>query len=66
MSVAQIPPSIVATIYIHKLSKLPDINAGPILLAGFMEAPVMGPPNIASKPIVAPIAIPAKDFIAFP
>ena len=40
--------------------------AGPIDLAGFIEAPLIGPANIASNPTVAPMAIPAKDFTALP
>ena len=39
--------------------------AGPILLAGFILAPVIGPANIDSSPTVSPIARPAKSFVAF-
>src|SRR6185437_11736894 len=35
--------------------------AGPSERAGFIDAPVTGPPNIASSPTVAPIAIAAAS-----
>ncbi len=34
-------------------------RAGPIERAGFIEAPVIGPPKRASRPITPPIAIAA-------
>ena len=37
----------------------PTTSAGPIDRAGFIEAPVIGPPNSASSPTVPPIAIAA-------
>jgi hypothetical protein len=61
-SIAQV---IVANIYIHKCSKLNETSAGPMDLAGFIEAPVIGQAKIASSHIVKPIAIPAKPFTAF-
>ncbi len=36
--------------------------AGPIDRAGFIDAPQMGPANMASSPTVAPIATPANDI----
>src|SRR6185503_11233770 len=38
----------------------PPAMAGARLRAGFIDAPVIGPPNIASRPTVAPIAIAAS------
>jgi hypothetical protein len=63
---AQLAPKIVATIYTHKQWVFPDTIAGPMDLAGFIEAPQIGPANMASNPTVAPMAIPAKPFTAFP
>ena len=37
----------------------PTTSAGPSERAGFIEAPVIGPPNSASRPTVPPIAIAA-------
>jgi hypothetical protein len=39
----------------------PETSAGPIDRIGFIEAPEIGPPNIASSPIVPPIAIAAAS-----
>ncbi len=39
----------------------PETRAGPIERIGFIEAPEIGPPNIASRPIVPPIAIAAAS-----
>ena len=36
-------------------------SAGPIERAGFIDAPEIGPPNNASSPTVAPIAIAAAS-----
>ena len=38
---------------------MPLTSAGPIERAGFIEAPVTGPPKRASRPTVPPIAIAA-------
>src|SRR6266576_4485299 len=44
-----------------------DITAGPSDRAGFIDAPQIGPANIASSPITAPTAIPAvMPFSAAP
>jgi hypothetical protein len=39
---------------------LPETSAGPSERAGFIDAPEIGPPNIASSAIVPPIAIAAR------
>ena len=39
--------------------------AGPSDLAGFIEAPLTGPPNSDSNVITAPIATPAKSPFSF-
>ncbi|HEU4977747.1 MAG TPA: hypothetical protein VFT42_02525 [Solirubrobacteraceae bacterium] len=38
---------------------MPETSAGPNERAGFMLAPVTGPPTRASRPIVPPIAMAA-------
>ena len=53
-------PKIGAIIYIQRCSKCPETNAGAIERAGFIEAPEIGPANIASSKTVEPIAIPAN------
>ena len=35
---------------------MPEASAGPKLRAGFIDAPVIGPPKSASRPTVPPIA----------
>ena len=42
-------------------SEVAGAIAGPSERAGFIEAPVIGPPNIASRPTVPPIAIAAAS-----
>ena len=41
-------------------SSSPEASAGPSERAGFIEAPVTGPPNSASRPTVPPIASAAR------
>ena len=41
--------------------QVPATTAGPIERAGFIDAPEIGPPNIASSPTVPPIAIAAAS-----
>ena len=48
-----------ATRYTQRWSNLPLRSAGPSERAGFIEAPLMGPANMASSAITAPIATPA-------
>lgn len=43
---------------------MPLTNAGPSVRAGFIDAPLIGPPNSASKATVAPIAVAAIPSIA--
>ena len=38
---------------------MPEASAGPSERAGFIDAPVTGPPKIASSPTVPPMAIAA-------
>lgn len=45
--------------YSHRWCRLPLTNAGAIERAGFIDAPEIGPANIASKATTAPIAAPA-------
>ena len=40
---------------------MPETSAGPSERIGFIDAPEIGPPNIASSPIVPPIAIAAAS-----
>src|SRR3954452_21657523 len=40
---------------------MPDPSAGPNDRAGFIDAPVIGPPKSASRPTVPPIAIAAAS-----
>ena len=44
---------------------LPETTAGAMDRAGFMEAPVMGPANIASNSTTLPMAIPATTPISY-
>jgi hypothetical protein len=57
-------PKIGAKIYIHKCCKLPETTAGAMDRAGFIEAFVMGPANMASNNTTPPIAIPATTPIS--
>lgn len=59
MGTASSAPRVVATIYSHRCVRCPDTIAGAIDLAGFIEAPQIGPANMASKPTTAPMAMPA-------
>ena len=54
-------PRIGATMYSHSACRSPLTSAGPTERAGFIEAPEIGPPNIASRPTVPPIAIAAAS-----
>src|SRR3954454_22240931 len=47
------------TTYIQKSVHSPDASAGPNERAGFIDAPVTGPPNSASSPTAPPMAIAA-------
>ena len=47
--------------YTQRACRLPETSAGPAERMGFIEAPEIGPPNIASKPTVPPIAIAAAS-----
>jgi hypothetical protein len=58
-------PKIGERIYNHKYSVCPDMMAGASDLAGFIDAPVIGPANIASNNITEPIAIPANNPCSF-
>ena len=51
-------------IYIIILEKLPLKAAGPNERAGFIDAPVNGPPTNEHMAITDPIDIPAIDFVA--
>jgi hypothetical protein len=57
---ASTDPMIGASRYTHKCSVCIEINAGASERAGFIEAPEIGPANIASNPTTAPIEIPAN------
>ena len=48
-------PKIGAIKYSHRISIFPETNAGPKLLAGFIDAPQIGPANQASRKTVKPI-----------
>src|SRR5439155_5493285 len=52
-------PAMGATKYSQSALKWPDTTAGASDRAGFIEAPQIGPANIASSPITEPTAIPA-------
>ena len=56
-----IAPTSGAARYTQMEVRSPDTIAGPSDRAGFMEAPVTGPPNIASSPTAPPIAIAAAS-----
>jgi hypothetical protein len=58
--IAAAAPIIVAVKSIHKCSRCPDIIAGASERAGFIDAPQIGPANIASNKTVEPIAKPAN------
>src|SRR5881275_2305717 len=47
--------------YSQSACRSPETSAGPSERIGFIEAPEIGPPNIASSPIVPPIAIAAAS-----
>jgi len=70
-SAAMMPPMIGATMNTHSwlsavvLSKMPSMSAGPKLLAGFTDVPVMGMPTRWTRVSVKPMAMPAKPFGAF-
>ena len=51
--------------YIHRCSKCPETSAGASERAGFMEAPQIGPANIASNAMTAPTAMPAVMPFSF-
>lgn len=53
-------PDTGAMIYTHRKSRFPATTAGAIDLAGFMEAPLIGPANMASSKTTEPIASPAN------
>ena len=57
---AVIAPKIGADIYTHKCSKCPETIAGESERIGFIDAPLIGPANIASNNTTPPIAIPAN------
>jgi hypothetical protein len=50
-------PAAGATRYIQTCCKWPEINAGANDRAGFIDAPQIGPANIASRPMTAAIAL---------
>src|SRR5687768_1594103 len=52
-------PNSGATTYTYIFRTFPDISAGATDRAGFIDAPQIGPANIASSATVPPIAIPA-------
>src|SRR5579862_4429100 len=54
-------PTTGARTYTQSACRLPETRAGPSERIGFIEAPLIGPPNIASRPIVPPIAIAAAS-----
>src|SRR5215212_5930212 len=58
-------PEMGAKIYIHKNEKCPEIRAGAKDLAGFIDAPLIGPANIASNKITQPMANPANIPFSF-
>ena len=62
MKAPSIVPIIGARMYIIILSKLLASIAGPIDLAGFIEAPVKGPPINEQTVIIPPIESPAINF----
>src|SRR3954462_12057340 len=47
--------------YSQSACRFPLTGAGPSERAGFIDAPEIGPPNIASRPTVPPIAIAAAS-----
>lgn len=57
-------PTTGATMYIQTLVYMLPDTAEPIVLAGFIEAPEIGPKMTASMVIVDPIANPANSPIA--
>src|SRR5207248_4088482 len=50
-----------ATRYSQSAWRSPETSAGPSERMGFIDAPEIGPPTIASRPIVPPIAIAAAS-----
>lgn len=56
---AAIAPTTGAVKYTHRACICPETIAGPSERAGFMEAPLIGPANIASKATTPPMASPA-------
>lgn len=63
--VAAIEPIMGAEIYSHNDCRFPEISAGASERAGFIDAPQMGPANIASNNTVVPIAMPASVPVSF-
>ncbi len=57
-SIASEAPAIGAKAYIQSDVRFRETMAGPRDRAGFMEAPVMGPANIAANPTTEPTAMP--------
>ena len=62
---ASAAPMIGAVRYTQRFSIWPDRMAGASDLAGFMEAPQIGPANMASRPMTEPMAIPAVIPFSF-
>ena len=65
LNTARAAPAIGAAMYSHKWVKCPDAMAGPMERAGFIEAPVMGPPNKDAIVMVNPMATPAMRPFSF-
>src|SRR2546421_7427198 len=58
-------PSTGATRYTHNAARCPDKTAGASERAGFIDAPQIGPANIASNPMTPPTAMPAMTPVSF-
>jgi hypothetical protein len=57
VKVASIAPKVGAVKYTHKLLRLPATKAGAKERAGFIDAPEIGPANIASNNTTPPTAM---------
>ncbi len=62
---AIIVPTNGALQYNHKLSIIPDNNAGASARAGFIDAPEINAKNKISNPTIPPIATPLKPLSPF-